>query len=224
MPIAAPDFSWFFTPGSTFSYEEGPTGTLSVVDGGELWLPTGRVVACDPFIGLGGGYVSPFTAEAAPGRYRVEVAMATLTEPGEAPAADPHLRVAAARLVITDTPAVTWELAVKDGQDPAELGEDGFFGYGVDAGTGSFYDAAADDSFPDCEGDEGPLWDAFEAAGHRASVHLVEGENGHNLAAFSSGFGDGHYPTWVGRDAAGTVTCFVTDFFVVPDGQAPVMS
>ncbi|WP_328763814.1 MULTISPECIES: DUF4241 domain-containing protein [unclassified Streptomyces] len=224
MPITAPDFSWFFTPGSTFSYEEGPTGTLAVVDGGELWLPTGRVVACDPFIGLGGGYTAPFTAEAAPGRYRVQVAMATLTEPGEEPADKPHRRVAAARLLITDRPVVSWELAVRDGQDLAELDDDGFFGYGVDAGAGSFYDAACDDSFPDCEGDVGPLWDAFEAAGHVAGVHLVDGENGHNLAAFSSGFGDGHYPTWIGRDAAGAVTCFVTDFFVVPDGQAPAMS
>jgi hypothetical protein len=31
-----------------------------------------------------------------------------------------------------------------------------------------------------------------------------------------AGWGDGAYPTWVGRDARGDVTCFVTDFFVVP--------
>ncbi|MFJ3199800.1 DUF4241 domain-containing protein [Streptomyces sp. NPDC086989] len=224
MPITAPDFSWFFTPGSTFSYEEGPTGTLSVVDGGELWLPTGRVVACDPFTGLGGDWITPFTVQVPAGRHRVQVAMATLTEPGEEPSDEPHRRVAAARLLVTDAPVVSWELALKDGQDPAELGEDGYFGYGVDAGAGCFYDAGANDSFEECEGDEGPLWDAFEAAGHAAGVHLVDGEDGHNLAAFSSGFGDGHYPTWVGRDAAGAVTCFVTDFFVVPEGGAPAMS
>ncbi|MET9884502.1 DUF4241 domain-containing protein [Streptomyces sp. NPDC006430] len=221
MPMTAPDYSWHFTPGNTFSYEEGPTGVLSVADGGELWLPTGRVVACDPFVYLGGGDTAPFTAEVAPGRYRVEVAVATLTQPEEEPeeqsAATPHRRVAAARLVVSDdAPTVSWELALKDGQDPAALGEGEFYGYGVDAGTGCFYDLAADGAFPDCEGDEGPLWEAFEGAGHAAGAYRVEGEGGHSLVAFSSGWGDGAYPTWVGRDAEGAITCFVTDFFVVP--------
>ncbi|MFD8635768.1 DUF4241 domain-containing protein [Streptomyces sp. NPDC059533] len=206
MPLTAPDLAGYFTPGATFSYEDGSGGTLAVTEGGSLWLPTGRVVACDPFVHIGGGEPSAFTAQVEPGRYRVEVAMATLTGPGEpAPApGEGHRRVAAARLVIRDsraaarlvirdTPAASRELALRGGQDPSGLGEDEYFGYGVDAGTGCFYDAAADASFPDCEGDAG-----------------------HDLVAFSSGWGDGSYPTWVGRDADGEITCFVTDFFVVP--------
>ncbi|MFD8982640.1 DUF4241 domain-containing protein [Streptomyces sp. NPDC059564] len=216
MPMTAPDFDRYFTPGHSFSYESGRTGTLAVAFAGELWLPSGQVTACDPFIGLGGGEAEPFTARVAPGRYRAETAIATLTDPGEDLGGPPHRRTAAARLVIRDTATVTWEPALRAGQDASSLGEDEFFGYGVDAGTGCFYDVAADESFPECEGDEGPLWDAFEEAGHGPGPHLVTGENGHNLVAFGSGWGDGHYPTWVGRDADGGVTCFVTDFFVVP--------
>ncbi|MEW2132176.1 DUF4241 domain-containing protein [Streptomyces sp. NPDC005435] len=219
MPMSARDHTWLFTPGSSFTYEDsGPTGVIHVVDGGELSLPTGRVVACDPFVCLGTGDIDPFTAEVEPGRYRVEVAMATLTQPGEAPSDTPHLRVAAARLVIRDEPAVTWEPALLPGQDPAELGEDEFYGYGVDAGTGCFYDASADGAFPGGEDDEGPLWDAFEGSGWAPGPHRITSPDaGHDLIAFSSGWGDGAYPTWVGRGADGEITCFLTDFFVAPD-------
>ncbi|UQX03170.1 DUF4241 domain-containing protein [Streptomyces sp. RerS4] len=216
MPMTAPDYARYFTPGHAFSYESGQRGILHVAGAGELWLPSGQVAACDPFIGLGAGEAEPFTVRVAPGRYRVEAAIATLTTPGEPPSDTPHLRTAAARLVISDTETVSWEQALVAGQDAAELGDDEYFGYGVDAGAGCFYDVAADESFPACEGDEGPLWDAFEANDHGPGPYLIAGEQGHNLAAFSSGWGDGSYPTWVGRDRAGAVTCFVTDFFVVP--------
>ncbi|MFD8809904.1 DUF4241 domain-containing protein, partial [Streptomyces sp. NPDC059597] len=101
---------------------------------------------------------------------------------------------------------------------PPARGEDEFYGYGVDAGTGCFYDASADGAFPDCEGDEGPLWDAFEDSKWAPGPHRVTSPDaGHDLIAFSSGWGDGAYPTWIGRDAAGEITCFLTDFFVAPD-------
>ncbi|MFF8847046.1 DUF4241 domain-containing protein [Streptomyces sp. NPDC015127] len=217
MPMPAPDFSWHFTPGNRFQEENGVAGTMSVTEAGELWLPTGRVVACDPFISLGHGEVEPFTAEVAPGRYRVECAVATLTRPDEEPSDTPHQRIAAARLVIEDTPPASWEIGLQAGQDLSELSEDEFFGYGVDAGTGCFYDASCDESFPECEGDEGPLWDAFDGEDAHLGPHtIVAPDTGHNLVAFSSGWGDGAYPTWVGRDASGGIVCFVTDFFVVP--------
>ncbi|AWW37362.1 MULTISPECIES: DUF4241 domain-containing protein [Streptomyces] len=218
MPMSSRDYTWLFTPGSTFTYESGTTGVIHVTDGGELDLPTGQVVACDPFVYLGSGDVEPFTATVAPGRYRVEAAVATLGEPGEPESDDPHRRVAAARLVIRDEPATTWELALLPGQDLAELEDDEFFGYGVDAGTGCFYDAAAEKGFPETEGDEGPLWDAFQDSDWSAVVHLVTSpDTGNTVAAFTSGWGDGAYPTWIGRTASGEITCFLTDFFVAPD-------
>ncbi|MGN9813547.1 DUF4241 domain-containing protein [Micromonospora sp. BQ11] len=30
----------------------------------------------------------------------------------------------------------------------------------------------------------------------------------------TSGWGDGAYPTWIGRDADGTVACFVADMLL----------
>jgi hypothetical protein len=218
MPMSPRDYTWLFTPGSTFADESGTTGVIHVAAGGELDLPTGRVVACDPFVYLGSGDIEPFTVSVPPGRYRVEAAVATLSRPGEPPADKPHLRVAAARLVIRDEPTTAWELALRPEQDPAELEEDEFFGYGVDAGTGCFYDAAAEEAFPEAQEDEGPLWDAFENSDWSGGPHLVTSPStGHTLAAFTSGWGDGFYPTWIGRSASGEVTCFLTDFFVAPD-------
>ncbi|MBK3577903.1 DUF4241 domain-containing protein, partial [Streptomyces sp. MBT65] len=49
MPMTARDYTWLFTPGSTFTEDEtGTVGVIHLADGGELWLPTGQVVACDP--------------------------------------------------------------------------------------------------------------------------------------------------------------------------------
>ncbi|MFF4631058.1 DUF4241 domain-containing protein [Streptomyces griseorubiginosus] len=220
MPMSPRDYTWLFTPGSTFAYESGITGVIHVAGGGELDLPTGQVVASDPFVYLGSGDIAPFTVSVPPGRYRVEAAVATLSRPDEPPADRPHLRVAAARLVIRTEPTTTWELALRPDQDPAELGDDEFYGYGVDAGTGCFYDAAAEEAFPEVQEDEdeGPLWDAFENSDWSPGPHLVKSAStGHTLVAFTSGWGDGFYPTWIGRSASGEVTCFLTDFFVAPD-------
>ncbi|MET9841654.1 DUF4241 domain-containing protein [Streptomyces virginiae] len=221
MPMTPPDYAWHFTPGSAFAHRDGETGTLAPVLIGEVTLPTGRVVACDPFVCMGEGEAEPFTVAVEPGRYRAEAAVATLARAGSAPDPHPHTRIAAARLVIRDAPSVGWEMAVVAGQDPSALGEGEFFGYGVDAGTGCFHDAAAHESFPGAEDDDGPLWSALDAVVEGPQVFLARGEDGHTLAGFTSGWGDGCYPTWIGRDSGGRVTCFVTDFLVVPTERVP---
>ncbi|WP_378967557.1 DUF4241 domain-containing protein [Paractinoplanes rhizophilus] len=43
-----------------------------------------------------------------------------------------------------------------------------------------------------------------------------------NVITVSSGWGDGVYPTFVGRAADGHVTAFVTDFMVIPELAAKV--
>ncbi|MFC9823275.1 hypothetical protein ACFWG6_05320 [Streptomyces erythrochromogenes] len=61
MPMTPPDYAWHFTAGSAFAHDNGTTGTLApVVIGGDVTLPTGRIVACDPFVLLGSGDAEPF--------------------------------------------------------------------------------------------------------------------------------------------------------------------
>ena len=239
MSFAAPDVARMFTAGARFALPRGQVGTVSVTAPAELRLPSGRIVACDPFTGLGPYGGDPFTVAVPPGRYPVTASVVEITagqEPGsefgsefgpdadadaEADPEHPQLRVAAARLTILDEPVTDWEQAVVPEQDLAALGEDEFYGYGVDAGTGCFVDAEAVEPLGEFEGDNETLQAAFEAVEWAAAVvTLADPASGHNLVAFSSGWGDGSYPTWIGRTRTGEVACLVTEFFVIPDDRS----
>jgi Protein of unknown function (DUF4241) len=237
MSFAAPDVARMFTAGERFAFPRGQVGTVSVTAPAELRLPSGRIVACDPFTGLGPYGGDPFTVAVPPGRYPVTASVVEIassdgsesepergaeseSEPESEPEL-PHLRVAAARLTILDEPVASWEQAVAPEQDLGSLGDDEFYGYGVDAGTGCFVDADAVEPLGGFESDTGTLLAAFEAVDWAATVvTLADPGSGHNLVAFSSGWGDGAYPTWIGRTLTGEVACLVTEFFVIPDDRS----
>jgi Protein of unknown function (DUF4241) len=46
---------------------------------------------------------------------------------------------------------------------------------------------------------------------------VVDPDTGANLIAFSAGWGDGGYVTYVGYDTHSTIVCFTTDFAVLGD-------
>ncbi|MFF4652256.1 DUF4241 domain-containing protein [Streptomyces sp. NPDC001380] len=219
MHLPPPDVTAMFTPGHSFGFAEGRRGTVAVTDPVDLGLPTGQVVACDPFTGFGPYGPGPFTVSVPPGRYPVVLSAVTVTGPGEAAPERPHRRVAGARLTVLDAPVARWELALTEGQDLAGLGEDEFFGYGVDAGTGCFVDASAVEALGDHEEETEALMGGFEAVDFDAVPVRTAAPAGAEAVAFGSGWGDGVYPTWVGRTADGDAACFVTDFFVIPDGR-----
>lgn len=127
-------------------------------------------------------------------------------------------------LQISDEPAVEWKLALCDGQEESELEGSEFFGYGVDAGTGCFVDASATIPLGDLVGDDGgELANAFDTSPKLLPVALTDPGSGQGIVAFASGFGDGQYPTWIGRTATGSVASFVTEFFVVPqESRGPI--
>jgi hypothetical protein len=102
------------------------------------------------------------------------------------------------------------------------VGDREFFGFGVDAGTAAFLDAAALTAMIGLVTD---AWVAFvERHGgnlyrqqQAKAAKVIDPTSGANLIAFESGWGDGAYPTWIGRTAAGEVACFVADMLVVQD-------
>ncbi|MFF0292510.1 DUF4241 domain-containing protein [Kitasatospora sp. NPDC004614] len=219
MPLAAPDVARLFTPGSQYDCGHDRTATVVALPEAVLALPTGRLVACDPVIGLVDEN-EPFLAVAPPGSYPVTLAVVEVRNaygPGSS-----DTRIAAALLRVGDRPAVRWELALSEGQDEHRLGPGDFFGYGVDAGSGCFLDASAVGPIGELvEQDADPVVDAIHDAGPRPAT-VTDPASGHTMVAFTTGWGDGHYPTWVGRDADGQVTGFVSEFFVVPQpGRGP---
>jgi hypothetical protein len=213
MPLPAPDFERLFAPGARHTLSGGGVATVRLWQEFSLWLPSGRVIAGEPF--SFGADDSGFVQRVPPGQYPLVLVLAVSAARGYLRA---HEMIAAARLVIRDEPVVSWEMAVHEGQDVAELGDDEFFGYPVDGGTGGFVDAAniaplcGDDDYHD------RLMTVLETGETDfAAGTLTDDEGKPFLVMFSSGGGDGHYPTWVGRTADGEVVCFLTDFFILND-------
>lgn len=169
--------------------------SIEVHEAGSIRLPSGRLVAADP--SSLDHDAEPFAVAVGPGTYPVTVSLARfVTEPE-------HSLVAAVKLSVTDKPVATWEMALRDGQDPLELGHDEFFGFGVDAGMGCFVDAES------CPG----LTEVWKELGGLVSPRFTMVADG-AMAAWSSGYGDGSYPVWIGRDDAGEVVCFVADMLL----------
>ncbi|MGW4383154.1 DUF4241 domain-containing protein [Kitasatospora sp. NPDC004531] len=213
MPLAAPDVARLFTPGSEYDCGSDRTATVIALPSAELALPTGRLVACDPVAGLADEN-EPFLAAVPPGRYPVTLAVVEVRNaygPGSS-----DTRIAAALLRIDERPAVRWQLALSEGQDEQRLGPGDFYGYGVDAGTGCFLDAAAVGPIGELvERDDDFVIDAVHDAAHRPAT-VTDPVTGHTMVAFTTGWGDGHYPTWVGHGADGHVVGYVSEFFVIP--------
>lgn len=207
-----PDLDRLLTPGAHFA-DQHATYVIEVHPVGDVVLPTGQVVGCDP---VACPEDEPFTVGVAPGRYPARAWVAVVR--GEDTEAD--RRVAALQLVIHDEPAVRWEMALVGDQELAALKPDGWFGYGVDTGIGTLADPTALAAFE--AWDEDAVTDVFVAdspgdgpvPGHVAAV--LDETTGANVVTVWSGWGDGCYGTWIGRGADGRVTSFVTDFMVVP--------
>lgn len=191
-------FAAAFTPGARFAQEQGGTVTVRVREIGRLVVPTGRIVVADPFTMDFADPPAPLSRTGPTGVFPIELAVARFEHGDE--------RVACARVRFAEAPAVRWE--------PAGFERDGQVGwYGVDSGTGCFFDEAARGVVDDATAAE---WSAAHEsrrvdtwAWHVADVGAA------NVAMFSSGWGDGLYCTYWGLAADGAVVELVTDFEVL---------
>ncbi|RYB92020.1 DUF4241 domain-containing protein [Nocardioides oleivorans] len=186
-------------------------------DIGAVSLPDGRVVAADPYV---------MDEDPPPFEQRVRAGdvpvVAVRTMVGE-----DHERVAALVLVAGAQPVTRWEMATVAGQDVSSLAGDGFFGYGVDAGAGSFGSPEAMRvAGPVLVADDGALEDPVSLAlfaddvGSSSAVVVAPSDGAPPIAVCSSGWGDGVYPTWCGLAADDDVVVMVTDFLVAGDPYA----
>ncbi|WP_432923858.1 DUF4241 domain-containing protein [Microbispora sp. CA-135349] len=197
-----------FRPGERFALPEMGEILMDVRPGPSLVMPTGRVVAADP--GCVEDDTEAFTVAVPPGTYEVSLAVAAFADDPE------HRRVAGVKVTIADRPPVTWELALKPGQDPRLLSDGEFHGFGVDTGMGCLFDASAVQALAAVGDDD----DEFERISDLVCEYAwaeFDAVPGVNCVAFLSGWGDGAYPVWVGRDADGDVVCFVADMLILDD-------
>jgi len=169
---------------------------------GELRVPTGKIVACDP---LGFFEHEPFQSEAPPGIYPVTLYLAR---------GGVDYRVAYAKIEFAAGQVQTWKRALRAGEnEDAE-------GYGVDLATGCFMDNAAAQVMLDRWGESGEFSDEISNnMNSEWAEYIFDQQTGLNIIYFSSGYGDGSYKSYWGFGADGHLLCLVTDF-EVPEGAA----
>lgn len=122
---ATTDLASYFTEPSIHGTE------VDVLPLGDLHLPTGRIVACDPMVELED--TDSFMQTAPPGTYPVEACVIPSRKWGD--------RYACVRVVVTDARPVRYECGMtgKENIDgPIEPGS--YYGFGVDAGVGCVTD------------------------------------------------------------------------------------
>jgi hypothetical protein len=206
-----PDLASLVTAGYSVE-DDGITYVVEPFDLGQVVLPTGEIVGCDPLV----AHSIPFVDTVPPGRYTLRAWVAVLYRGG----AEWQRRIAGLQLVIVDQPVTRWTMALLPDQDAALLDEETFFGYGVDSGTGTLADRIAVAAIEDWDFDR--IEDAFIPAHvpidpiEAVCSAVVDEQTGANAYVVGSGRGDGAYPTYVGWTADGTNATFVTHFGVLP--------
>jgi len=197
------NFDNAFEEGRTIETEHG-TQIPKMRRIGDLVIPTGFVVACDPFVNFDS---LAFKTQIPIGTFPVILSVADFGD---------DQRVVYAKLQISDNSAVRWELALHPSQNITSLEEGAIFGYPVDSGTGCFMDAETAKIFSD-KADE-DFADFMMKEMEKNYVHTwdwanftFEGTIG-NLITFKSGLGDGVYASYFGFDENDELTCLVTDF------------
>jgi hypothetical protein len=189
------------------------TVPFRVVEAGALKLPSGRICVADPFVFLTDA--KPLTQQVPVGTFPVRLAVADFPSGG--------LRVAFARVDFSNAPVARWSMAVTEGQDIGTLKDDEIFGYGVDAGTGSFFDPVAGKAAGELLAADADAWEAWQTEGEANGPKVVgpyffllnQPLGTANAIMFGSGWGDGFYASWFGYDANGNVATLVTDFATI---------
>jgi hypothetical protein len=191
---------------------------------GELSFPDGRIIACDPYLAELGQ--QPFRQTLTPGAHEVAVARAKI--------GPDHTRNAAALITVAGAgPIGRWEMgeflddtALTSSAAPLPLSGTDFVGYGVDAGTGGFLSPSALAGLIYVMEENGGMLEDAMSEGVLADdfVLIAPGEGTLPIAAFSTGWGDGAYPTWFGLDDAGRVAVVMTDFLLTGDPMGVALS
>jgi hypothetical protein len=187
---------------------------LSVIDCGEIVLPTGLLAVCDPFAMM---QVSGNpSVQLPPGKYPVKVTLADVSGLRDGS----HMREAYASVILSAEPEVTRRQLL--------LMNTTYNAFGVDAGTACFVDEGAlAGAMPPVEQwedvfDDGSLgsWfsrmdDPDDIREGLASIVLPLAKSGENIILIHSGWGDGAYGVVGSYDRNDNLKAVHIDFCVV---------
>lgn len=206
LQILGSDTSWTFPSLLELAYDstttvrqDGETFSFYKKEIGQLHISTGKVIAGDP--------VTLFDAVALKetfpkGFFPVQLSVAKTNE---------YEIVAFSRIYFSDKPVSHWEFALLPGQVSRALTDSSAYCYSVDAGLGVFIDSAANKALNLLQENEQNKALMFANADIE-KVGQVYYFDRYNVAAFTTGGGDGCYSTYIGRDTDGNICRLITDF------------
>ncbi|KLI28561.1 DUF4241 domain-containing protein [Brachyspira hyodysenteriae] len=201
---------------------------LDVLDIGKVNLSSGKIIACDPLAYMYDDQVTPFIQTVKPDKYKVSLLIIKDEE-----------RISIAKISFSDNEPKRYELAVTGEEDLSEVEEGEFFGYPVDAGMGCFcdYDAAKkyfeyenkleeesggdfdnryDDLFSDLLEDNAKNNPKYQSEyGDWLNWNVPESDS--NIVLFTSGYGDGYYPSYFAYDENDNICALYTIFIDLND-------
>ena len=196
---------------------DGTSHPQSVRDLGVLQVPSGRLEASDPCVGLGEGLV----IDVPPGAYPVFVTVVDFSDAHDGS----DLIEAYLSLVVSDAaPVAEVRLFTPEGADPAGAEGYGYHGVSVDSGTVAFADAAAIAAYmPPADAND---WynDVFAPELLDVPDHFPNGAGnvtmplaraGENVILTLSGWGDGLFPLLTTHAADGSFLGVHIDLLVV---------
>ncbi len=218
-----------------FDLNDSNSDKLKEIAVGTIHLPTGKIIASDPFFTHDS---KPFSRTVKPGSYLVNI---YLSEEGPE-----HYRVAFAKIKLQQETATHWILAVTDDMkidDLLNLKDGEYFGFPVDAGLGCFVDEKVNEAFlqkmdafykqhPDGNYYDDILADEFNESckGHEFSRglgdwnnHIVYQASEQNVIMFASGWGDGYYPVYWGYNDKDEAVELTIDFMLNLDEEEQVL-
>ena len=196
---------------------------VDVLDIGAVHFPSGTIFACDPLVELED--TPPFIQTIPAGTYPVKICVVPSEKYGD--------RYACVKVEVSREKPVRYELGMTGKEDlDGEVGEDEYFGFGVDAGMGCVADIQTQAAFKvywakrlEEDPDIDPYNDLFcDLLEENAKAHpKYQGDCGDwlnwtvpdtdcNLPIFASGWGDGYYPVYFGYDAKGKVCAVYVRF------------
>jgi hypothetical protein len=170
---------------------------------GNLKVVSGRIVACDPLHIE--EYGKPYTQVFPTGDFPVQLSIARWQETES---------IAFARIKFSNEPVARWAFALQEGQEPMPITGSEMHGFSVDAGVGIFLDEAASKALDKSKvaDMDREMFKEMEKHFHNTWRYTMYQFGNHNLAAFSTGVGDGFFGTYIGYDAKGVPCRLLSDF------------
>lgn len=184
---------------------------------GNIYLATGKIVACDPLIS---NDMPAFTNVFHKGSFPVLVHKEKESN-----------CVAYVEISFEKTEVASWEIALRPNENLENLNDGEVFGYPVESGMGCFMDAETQDSLNHLENKlyhrkgvdfmgiyeeffHDHFFDENGAIDQYAFLKPDEAKPG-NIFAFETGYGDGFYATYIGFGKGGYPVKIVTEFIEI---------